>query len=249
MSQAPPGSEPHTLLVQCHADRYNPVRKDALINQLDHSFGKSSLATGLKDSYLFTWLTTGTTAPTLTFEELNANCPDANHPVFHSNKSLDKLPNTNGIATVTEASKMERELANTQKLTTISSPTTHSIQNLLDETSAVQYVCNPHLVEGMVKRAIPLEIKTQISVLTGGLDLRSNFYLSITKSNRVQLDQTYMSMINLHKFLKKVQGVASQASDKSEEQRGIEAGHTSQQIYLDEDLQAVFDSAIDNKLK
>jgi hypothetical protein len=110
--------------------------------------------------------------PQLTFEELNANCPDANRPSFDPESlTLDKLPNTNGIATVTETSKVERDLGGSIKLTTMSSLTTSAIQKLLDETSTVRYVTNPHLVEGMVKRAMPLDIRTQITVLARGLEL------------------------------------------------------------------------------
>ena len=89
-----------------------------------------------------------------------------------------------------------------------------SLQKFLDETSTSQYVTNPHLVEGVIKRAMPLDIRTQISMLARGLDFRSHFYLTINRFDRVQLDWEHMSMQNLHKFLKMVQGVASHASEK-----------------------------------
>jgi hypothetical protein len=181
-------------------------------------------------------MTAMNSTPQLTFEELNAKCPDANRPVFdHESIINDTLPNCNGIATVAESSKSERDM--TSKLvTTMSALTMSSIQKFIDETSTSQYVTNPHLVEGVVKRAMPLEIRTLISGLARGLDLRSHFYLTIDSFNRVQLDWEFMSMQNLHRFLKMVQGVASHASDKSDEQRGFDAGTVSQQTYLEEDI-------------
>ena len=144
MSQTPPSPEPHTMLGQRHTDRYSTLRKDVQIDQLDHSFGKPSLAAGLANVNPFTSMTVASSTPQLTFEELNANCPDANRPSFDPESlTLDKLPNINGIATVTETSKVERELIGNIKLTAMSSLTTTAIQKLLDETSTVQYVTNP----------------------------------------------------------------------------------------------------------
>ena len=138
----------------------------------------------------------------VTFEELNANCPSANRPSFHPEEvKLDKLPNTNGMATVSETAKTERELCGSIKLTQMVVLSSNSIQKLVDESSTAQYVTNPQLVEGMVNRAIPINIRTQIGLLARGLDLRSEFYLTISKHNRVQLDWTYMSMHNVLKFL------------------------------------------------
>ena len=189
-------------------------------------------------------MTAVSSTPQQTFEELNAKCPDANRPVFDQNCiAHDTLPNCNGVATVAESSKVERDMTANIKVTTMSALDTSSIQRFIDETSTSQYVTNPHLVEGVVKRAMPLETRQVISGLARGLDLRSHFYLTIDSIHRVQLDWEFMSMQNLHRFLKLVQGVASVASDKSDEQRGFDAGMVTQQMYLEEDLHSIVDLA------
>ena len=229
-----------SIIGQRHADRYPTVKKDFLIDPLDNNYGITSLATGLANVNPFTCMTAVSSTPQQTFEQLNAKCPDANRPVFDRESiSRDTLPNCNGIATVAESSRTERDMTANMKVTTMSDLTMSSIQRFIDETSTSQYITNPHLVEGVIKRAMPLEIRTLIHGLARGLDLRSHFYLTIDNSSRVQLDWEFMSMQNVRRFLSMVQAVASRASDKSNEQRGFDAGMVSQQMYLEEDLHSV----------
>ena len=142
---------------QRSADRYPQFKKDFLINPLDNKYGITSSVTGVANVNPFACMTAATSAPRQTFEELNANCPDANRPVFDQESILqDTCPNCNGIATVAETSRSERDMTANVKVTTMSTLNTSSIQKFLDETSTSQYVTNPHLVAGVVKRAMSL---------------------------------------------------------------------------------------------
>ena len=77
----------------------------------------------------------------VTFAELNAHCPSANRPSFHAEgEKLDKLPNSNGLATVSESAKTERDLCANLKLTQMMSLSANAIQKFVDEATAAQYV-------------------------------------------------------------------------------------------------------------
>ena len=86
MSQAPPGPEVHTLLDQQHTDRYNPVKKDAPIYQLDHGYGKPSLTTGFADFNPFTGLAA------VSFEELQRKMPRRKSAGFKSGAYSGQIP-------------------------------------------------------------------------------------------------------------------------------------------------------------
>jgi len=134
-----------SMIGQRSADRYPQVKKDFLISPLDNKYGITSLATGLANVNPFTCMTAVSSTPQLTFEEINAKCPDANRPVFdHESILKDTNPNCNGIATVAETSRTERDMTANIKVTTMSALDTSSIQKFLDETSTSQYVVVDH---------------------------------------------------------------------------------------------------------
>ena len=122
MSLPPADAEEDISIIgQRHADRYPTVKKDFLIDPLDNNYGITSLATGLANVNPFTCMTAVSSTPQQTFEELNAKCPDANRPVFDQECiAHDTLPNCNGIATVAESSKAERNMTANMKVTTMS---------------------------------------------------------------------------------------------------------------------------------
>ena len=138
-SKTPASPETTKMLGQRKADRYNEVHRDAIIDPRDHDFARPEQTARLTIVNPYSAMRGSFITTNVTFEELNANCPSANRPSFHPEEvKLDKLPNTNGLATVSETAKTGRELCANLKLTQMMTLSANAIQKFIDESSAAQ---------------------------------------------------------------------------------------------------------------